>query len=609
MRKIAFFYLFSLLFSALFYGISHVDISDCRFDSNEVELPFVRDFKGNREYDIVCSLDSVISQRVLFGIVVDDTIRKIRLNGTEIDLTYNKEKYSQNSLDDWKTGYEFMLPLKSGSNTLQVTGYNKGGSFSVNIAQSIDYVTFILFFVFGLIPFFYASFLLFFYLIERSKLKLFSRSKWHYLPFLIIAIGVILRVYLLINVDNSTYQHDFKGHKNAILYYADNGIDMPQANKNLQFPQQPLYYLISAQIYNISEALGYSENDSIYIIRSFSVFYALLWMLAGYLLVRLFTKDNLYVSMFIAFLALTPSFVFLGARVNNDSLNALFGMAALYLILSYFKHPTARSFFGASTIIVLAVLTKISSLLFALLFLMVLFLHYFSYSKESSFYFKTDVIKKRIFGLSLAILFVFGLSLVKVYIPVSGEFKFVNSYLYANQVIPSLDIFYFFTFNWLELIREAQSYVFGADDVRFSLFTYQYGTLFTGEYYYGKFYKPGTFFKLSTQLIYLFGIIYVIGLAAYIYFFKKLRPIVKLLIVPVLINAVLIVKFLISYWDVCNSDFRYYSPVFGAIGLIFVLGLKEVVGVKNKLKYPLVAIAVPFYISQIYWIVYLANAT
>jgi hypothetical protein len=438
-------------------------------------------------------------------------------------------------------------------------------------------------------------------------LKYFCGLKWSYLPFLIIAVGVILRVYLLMNVDNSAYQHDFKGHKNAILYYADNGVDMPQADKSLQFPQQPLYYIISAQIYNLSEALGYTEHDATYIVRSFSVFYALLWMLMGYLLVRLFTKENLYVSIFMAFLAFTPSFVFLGARVNNDTLNALFGIAALYWVLSYFKHPTPKSFLYTMIVIVLAVLTKISSLLFALMFLTVLFIHYFYYTKKSDSHFEINTIKKRVFVLSVAILFIFGLSIVKVYIPTLGEFRFVNSYLYANQVIPSLDLFYFFTFNWFDLISEAQSYVFGADDVRFSLFTYQYGTLFTGEYSYSKFYKSGTFFKLNTQLIYLFGIIYVVGFTVYIYLFKKLRPLAKLLIFPVLINMFLIVKFLTSYWDICNSDFRYYSPVFGAIGLIFVLGLKEAVKTRDILKYVLIMIVIPFYILQIHWIVYLVN--
>jgi len=39
-------------------------------------------------------------------------------------------------------------------------------------------------------------------------------------------------------------------------------------------------------------------------------------------------------------------------------------------------------------------------------------------------------------------------------------------------------------FNFLELLKQGFSYVFGADEVRFSLPTYQFGTMLFGEFDY-----------------------------------------------------------------------------------------------------------------------------
>lgn len=609
MLRVLLFYTFSLVSLLLYYTFMHIDIRSCTVDNSAIELPYLKKSGVKKSYIYRCTLDTRITKDRLISIVADDTIEQIKLNGNLIDLTHHKTKYSQQELSDYIAGYQFVLPLVAHENSIEVHSFNKGGPYSFNVEVGMLGGEYLLLFILFVVPFMYASYRLFFILLSRFK-SLVLNKKWLYaLPFIIIFIGVMLRVNLLVNTNNDMYQHDGLGHKEMIEFYAKNGLDFPQPDKALQAPQQPLYYIISSTIYSTSISLGFTQDDAFYAIRSVSVLYAFGTMVVGYFLVLLFTRKRAYVSMFVAFLSLTPSFVFLGARINNDSLNALIGIMILYFTLSYFKHPSQKKFIYLLMLIPIAILTKISSLLFALMLLFVLFLHYFYYAKKTDRLFNKSVIEQRAFMLSLSVIFVFMLALLKAYIPSLNEFVFVNSGLYSRQILPALDLTYFFSFNWFDLIKEAQSYVFGKDSIRHSFLTYQYGTMLTSEYTYSQYYTSGSFFKLVTQGIYLFGIIYVIALMAYLVRFKKLTPLKKLLIFPVVINLLLVIKFLSSYWSICNSDFRYYTPIFGAIGLIFVLGTKEILEFAPKLQKPFTIALVLFFTLQIIWSLYIVKVT
>jgi hypothetical protein len=186
-------------------------------------------------------------------------------------------------------------------------------------------------------------------------------------------------------------------------------------------------------------------------------------------------------------------------------------------------------------------------------------------------------------------------------VPSIGEFRFVNSALYGGQVIKAFNLSYFFFFHITDLVSTAQSYVMGTNDIRFSFPTYMYGTMFTGEFNFDKHFKSGTFFQLWAQMTYLFGLIYIAGFASYIYFYKKLKTPERLLIVPVMINLVLIIKFLSDFWVVCNSDFRYFTPTFAAIGLVFVLGIDRLLKRYPFLIKPASVFAGILAVSEILW--------
>jgi hypothetical protein len=611
LKKVIGLLLFASFSAILFLYYNHVQIDSCKYKipnkiSQNITLPFSQYNSKSKNITYTCNIQSNLSQSAVFGIKVDDEIISISLNNSPIDLTQIKNTYKQNKLKDWSTGYPLELDLNSGDNKLIIESKDYGGNYGLSIAKDLSSLEFIILFFTVILPLFYLLYYLFFLILKHSKqlFKITKQSSLTYLPILIIIVGILLRLHLVNSVPNSMYQHDYAGHKAAILYYSENPFTMPQADKNLQFPQQPLYYISTGIIHNIGVSIGFQEKDTFFAMRIFSVFLSLITLIIGLRLVKIYTSNTLSINLFIAFLALTPSFIFMGARVNNDILNMTLGIASVYLISLYYLKPIFKYFFIIMILIILSLLTKISSLLFAIWLIFIMFIHHYKYQRFSSI---QMVLQKRFFWIGIVVLFFFGLSVLKVYLPTTGELRFINSALFSGQIIPRLDLSYFTTFHWFDLIKEAQSYSFGSDDIRFSFFTYQYGTMLTGEYIYAKYFAEGGLFKLSTQIIYILGIIYVLGLALYLYSFHRFSTIKKLLVIPLLINMLLIVKLLTDYWDVCNSDFRYYSPIFSTIGLIFVLGLEQIHQKYPRGKTILISISIVFFIIQIYWILKLIS--
>lgn len=584
------------------YGyVTRIHVDACslysqKLQKESVTLPFSHPSRGTQKYTYTCTVTSVIDQHVSVGIAFDEELQGVSVNGETIDLAPLKAQYDQKRLKDWKRGYPFAFALLKGENTIKITGMDRGGRFGMNLAQKPGYFDYVLMFVFGIVPIVYGVFTLIFPSLVKGMVSLKRRGfSWHMLPIAILAAGIALRLFYLVYIPNDMYQHDMGGHIDNIHYFAQHPLQLPPPDKSLQFPQQPLYYYAAAAVYAVSTSLGFNEHDAIYSVRAMSVVFASAWLVFGLMLVRLYTQRNLLVSLFMAFLAFTPSFVFLGAVVNNDALNALLGMIALYAISAYGFGKSRRFLYLAGAAVLMAMLTKISSVLFAIYFVIVLVALYLIDVPERKRY------QREILWFGVGVLFVFGFALLKSYIPADGEFRFVNSRLYGNQVIPVFNLGYFASFRLSDLVMAAQSHVTGPDAIRFSLPTYFYGTMLLGEFDYSTFFKPGTLFMLWSQIVFIAGLIYVAGLGGYVYFYRRLTLMQKLLMVPVAINLLLIIKFLLSYWVVCNSDFRYFTPTFGAVGLLLILGLEKMMLRWEWMAKPVMLTSVVLAAAEVVW--------
>lgn len=191
--------------------------------------------------------------------------------------------------------------------------------------------------------------------------------------------------------------------------------------------------------------------------------------------------------------------------------------------------------------------------------------------------------------------------MLRVYLPISQEFLFVISGVFPGQEIQNLNFSYFFSFNISELIDEGQSYVFetAIEQIKQSYWTWQYATMFFGEYNY-----KNIFDRLAlNRAVYFFGLIYVVGLLAYLYFFRRMPTIVKLMLPLLFINQLLIINFAITYPSVCNTDFRYNSPTFMLWGIIIAFGLYKLYETYGALRYLVISFVVLTSLFQLFWIV------
>ncbi len=550
-----------LLFPFLLY-ITHIDIKCSVSKDNKhftpIHLPF-SSHSSAHAYWYRCILHSKISQKVRLHIIVDDEIKAIHINGKVYDLSGIKKRYHLKKLTDYRFGYDFDIPLQKGSNTLLIHTLNYGGPYGIAIAQKLFWWQA----GFGIVAAIILFTLLYEIFYEKIKALILSfnfKKLLPYIPLLLLCVGILLRLIYILITNQYSYTHDLNGHKALIEYYAQHFFSFPLPEKGLEYPQQPLYYWISALIYNIAQAFALSKESIFSLLRWLSFIYSTGWLFFGFLVAkRLFINSTLLRSIFMLFLATTPYFIFLSGQINNDTLNAFLGMASLYAIISYTQHPSKRFFTLATLFISLAVLTKISSLLWALYFAFIIF----TTDKAAA--------KKRLLIFSSTIVALFLWTLWRVYIPFDG-FHFVNSARYAHQTISSLDLFYLFSFHPFELLHQAHSYIFGNDTIRFSLLTYLFGTMIFGEYSFTHFFSH-PLFKLLSQLIILFSFSYIAGFIGYLLFFRRLNFLQKSLLIPFVINFGLILKFLIAFPSVCNSDFRYFSPTYGVIAAIFVIGI------------------------------------
>lgn len=607
MKKSIISLVFGAVFLVLFVGLNHVTINKCNITSKQInagqtQLPIGESSLGTYISNYSYEINSLIEQTTKIGIGVNENLLSVKINGIEIDVEAVKRQYDQIRVREWQKnwqrGYSFLLPLMKGNNILHITASSNKPETGIRIGQGFNYFEYIILFVFSIVPIVFGLYgLLFEHFIRALKYFYYSDSLWDKLPIIIIVSGVLLRLIFLLYTPQFMYQHDFNSHVELIRYYYEYPLKIAQPDKGLEFPQQPLYYWMSSIVYAVATGMGKSEYFAIQLIRAMSVLFSIFWLVIGMKLIQVYTKNRLLINLFIAFLSFTPSFIFMSVIVGNDSLNTLLGILSLYAVSVYFISRNTHFFYLAFVSILLAMLTKISSALYAIFFVVVLLVMYFQSKTDKANY------RKAILKFSIAVLFVFGLSLVKSNVPATGEFLFINSTLFDGQIIPALNLNYFMSFNLTDLISAAQSYVFGVDDIRFSLPTYLYGTMFTGEYDYTIYFKAGSLFQLSSQMIYLFGLIYISGMIAYVYFYKTLPILYKLLIIPVVINFVLIIKFLLEFWDVSNSDFRFFSPTFAVIGLIFVLGIGEILKHYPSLKRMIVIFAILLSTVEIFWIV------
>ena len=424
------------------------------------------------------------------------------------------------------------------------------------------------------------------------------------LPVVLLALGIVVRLIYAgyfgsesyKNYDHYTvfqYTHDSIYHIEYIQSVAEH-LSLPAVEKGLEYPQQPFYYILAGILYRFLNFLYFSEEEILTVIVWLSALFSIGTLVFAYLLSKKVTEQGWVQSFIVGLMAFTPAFIYQAGMIGNDPLCTFLSAGAFYFLVRYIQDEKIKYFITAVSLATLASFTKISS---GTIFLMILFALIYKY-----FYKNQKQLLKMIFVVFAIGFMCLGVMLYRAYLPWSGKFRFVESYTYEHQKTEPGRLSYFLTFNYPKLAEEGQSFVFGNKDVARTLPTFLYGSFLFGEYSFTNITDNYPFIKALMQFIILTGLLFPIGIIANFFYVKKWTLIDYVSIFGIGINLITLISFLIKYSAVCNSDFRYFCPVFLGLLLVSAMGLSRL-NESSKIKFILPAITLILISSEFCWVI------
>lgn len=588
-----------LMLLSLFIGISYYFLIKTNISNIE--------HTDKRSNTFTFRLTSHIKQNVKLHIATNRyKLNKVECSGKEISFPPNKMQWFEG------IGEQVSFSLLKGVNYCSVTTNNLSRVYTPTIKQKITFFDYIILFIFAGIPLLNGLFIIFIWILDKFRNKKFNTIEQTYadtalifsfrkmkLLSTIIVLGILIRVLYFHKFGIMNFQHDWHGHIEFIKYISENWT-FPLASKGLEYPQQPLYYLITGGLYWLLNFIGMNEQDALYSLGYISLISSIILLYYGYKFMTLVTNSLWVRTVAMLFLSLTPSLVYLCARINNDALVMALSAFSLYFIVKSYRLKFKEGFYTALVGVSLLFMTKISASPIELLLFGLLLVSYYRANNTQH-----TTLKTRIYHFCIVGIFLLGFTLLRVYLPIEDTFHMVNSSAhYPNMEIEALNFGYFGTFNIASLLNVGYSHIYGDDSIRYSLLTYQYGTMFFGEFDYSYFLKTSEGLQDVMQVILLLGLAYLLGLIRYLMRLPYASLLEKFLFATLLINLLLILKFIFSYPVVCNTDFRYFVPSFILFALVFAKGL-DYLGKINWMRYFLNIILGLLAMSQVLFFIFL----
>lgn len=401
------------------------------------------------------------------------------------------------------------------------------------------------------------------------------------IPLIALIAGILIRLlyanYFGSEVYQNYYTHDTPNHIQYIQFIAEN-LSLPKVDKGLEYPQQPFYYITAGISYRLLNYFLIASDAILQILVWFSAIFSIGTLFFSYLLAKKITNSIWAQSFVVGLLAFTPAFVYQSGMTGNDPLLAFFSAGAFFFLVCFIKEEKIRDIIFAIVLATLAVFTKITGGIVLIMILAALI--YKNYYKS-----ERRKILILVFAVSLIGLLCLATSFYRAYLPDVKKFHFVESYAYDGQQTNPTDPSYFLSFNLKELLKEGQSYVYGNKNVARTFPTFLYGSFLFGEYSYAEITNLWPVMKILMQFIILFGLIFPFGIIINLIFIKKWSIIDYISTFGAIINLVLIIIFLLRYPSVCNSDFRYFAPMFSGLLILSATGLYRFAEKLGKLKF------------------------
>jgi 4-amino-4-deoxy-L-arabinose transferase-like glycosyltransferase len=173
------------------------------------------------------------------------------------------------------------------------------------------------------------------------------------------------------------YAPDEQPHFKYVEYLAENH-SLPiqtsltdSSTNDWEYYQPPLYYLLLSPFYVLTEQLFQNNFVTVKVLRAFSI---ILWgittLFSFKFLDSLEVHDRFLRVFAVAMVCLLPTYTFLSSVINNDNLLIAFGGVILYLIV---QPVSLRNSLLTGILLGLALLTKLTAVIYVALIMLVLF--------------------------------------------------------------------------------------------------------------------------------------------------------------------------------------------------------------------------------------------
>ncbi len=191
---------------------------------------------------------------------------------------------------------------------------------------------------------------------------------------LILISGFILRLCYISYTDEFTRQHDLgsfrkmnSSHSGYIMYIMIKHSlpDMdPRGFWQLYHP--PLHHVICAAILGVVSKLGFNyKTVGPGVLQVFTAAYMELFCVFAYLAFKRLGLRGRPLALSLAVVTFHPTLIILSGSLNNDALSALFGMAAVWLVLRWSQTESHIDILLCALCVGLGMLTKLSVVLLA----------------------------------------------------------------------------------------------------------------------------------------------------------------------------------------------------------------------------------------------------
>lgn len=381
------------------------------------------------------------------------------------------------------------------------------------------------------------------------------RNKTKKVLWLIIIIGIVLRITYIIKTPITQRQHDVYGIENqghlGYIYKIFESGKLPTTN-DIQFYHPPLHHYLAAGWLRLETLIGIQLGDALEGIQILTALYSSLILIVVYKILNKTNLKDLYKILIMAIIAVHPTFIILAGSINNDILTILLIFTIVLYLLKWDEDCNIKNTILLALATGLCVMSKVSGAIMAIPILFIFIKKIIEVYKNN----KKDLMK--LFGLFV----VFGI----ISLPIGLWHPIRNKILFNQPIggvlIPSQSL-YVGNYSWIQRFISISFNELKATfctipgDHNIPAFIIKTSVL--GEFSYANIGYLADIIKSLNIILILISIIAMIWNLK-LYKNSKDKTLDWILGITYIVHMASYIYFNIEYPYLCTMDFRYIVP-------------------------------------------------